>query len=145
MALESALWQRVKRGALSLRKCGFYPHVRRIENAAGEGNPDVNGCIDGSMFDIELKSEDRPKRITTPIRFRVRESQSDWHRERAASGCRHHFILAQVGEGHNAKLYLLPGNRYDEIVAPEPALLDMSLISPSSDMSTILLRACEGY
>lgn len=146
MAFEKSLWQRVKKGALSLRTCGYKTHSCRIENDAGEGNPDVDMCIDGTQLWIELKSEDRPKRASTPIRFRVRPSQSIWHRMRSAAGCRHNFILAQVGEAHTARLYLIPGRDYDLIVAPEAKLAELSIMSASDEnLREVLLRACDGY
>lgn len=146
MAFETALWQRVRKAALRLREQGYGSHFDRIENSAGEGNPDVDGCLDGIQLWIELKSEDRPKRASTPIRFRVRESQSIWHRQRCAAGCRHNFVLAQVGEGHTARLYLIPGKFYDEIVAPEARLDELSvLISSEESVAEILLQARQGY
>jgi len=146
MALEKSLWQRVKKGALSLRSCGYKTHSCRIENDAGEGNPDVEMCIDGTQLWIELKSHMRPARASTAIRFKVRPSQSIWHRMRSAAGCRHNFVLAQVGEAHEARLYLIPGSFYDEIVAPEARLAELSILSSSDEsVREVLLRACEGY
>lgn len=145
MAFEKALWQRVKTGALHLRKCGYATHFCRIENDSGAGNPDVDGCIDGTQLWVELKSEERPKRITTPIRFKVRESQSFWHRDRTAAGCRHNFVLAQVGDAYASVLYLIPGKFYDDIVTTETRLAELSLMTRPSTMSEVLLRACDGY
>jgi hypothetical protein len=146
MAFESALWQRVRKAGVRLRALLHGVHMCRIENSAGDGNPDVEACIDGALFSAELKSEDRPKRATTPIRFKVRESQSIWHRERCAAGCRHNWILAQVGEAHEARLYLIPGKFYDEIVTTEDKLAEMSvLLSPNEKLDEILMQARLGY
>lgn len=146
MALEKALWQRVRKGGLHLRACGFGTHLCRIENDAGEGNPDVEGCIDGDQVWIELKSKVRPKRASTVIQFKVRPSQSIWHKQRVAAGCRHNFVLAQVGEAHNARLYLIPGKFYDEVVTTEARLGELSVLpSPDLPLGEVLLRAREGY
>ena len=145
MALEKSLWQRCKTGVKHLEKGGHLAHVCRLENSAGEGHPDVEGVIEGQSFWIELKSNDRPARATTVIRSKTRESQSIWHRERTEAGSRIHWVLIQVGEAHAAKLYLIPGSRYDDIIATEIDLGAMSLIRPDASVGEVLLRACEGW
>jgi hypothetical protein len=128
---------------------GFEAHFCRIENDAGQGNPDVDGCLHGTMMSVELKSCDRPARPATPIRMRTnpktRAAQSEWHRERAKAGCKHHFILIQVGEARDARLYLIPGDRYDTIEVPEAELEGMSLTAPACDVADVLMRASKGY
>jgi len=116
-----------------------------LENSAGEGNPDVEGVINGDQCWIELKSNLRPKRTGTVIRSKTRESQSIWHNARTAAGSRIHWVLIQVGEAHGAKLYLIPGRDYDKIIATEADLVTMSVIAPKSEMASVLLRACEGW
>src|ERR1035437_1848671 len=145
MAKEKSLWDRCKTGIINLGKCGHATHFCRLENSAGEGNPDVEGVIDGEQCWIELKSNDRPARAGTVIRSKTRESQSIWHRERTNAGSRIHWVLIQVGEAHIAKLYLIPGESYDIIIATEADLECMSVISPDASMAGVLLRACEGW
>lgn len=145
MAKETALWDRCKTGLKVLRKAGHLAHFCRIENDAGEGNPDVEGVINGDQTWIELKTNARPKRGKTVIRSKTRESQSIWHNARTAAGSRIHWVLIQVGHAHNAKLYLIPGSRYDEIITTEGALSDMSKCRPDEQMASVLLRACEGW
>lgn len=145
MARETSLWARCKTGIKFLARCGHLVHFCRLENAAGEGNPDVEGVINGDQCWIELKSCDRPKRTTTPIRPRTRESQSIWHRARTAAGSRIHWVLIQVGSAHGAKLYLIPGSFYDELHAPEDDLARLSVCDPDEHMASILIRACEGW
>lgn len=145
MARESSLWQRCLNGIKHLRKCGHAAHFCRLENSAGEGNPDVEGVLNGDQCWIELKSNDRPKRPMTPVRSKTRESQSIWHRERTEAGSRIHWVLIQVGEAHAAKLYLIPGSFYDEIIVPEDDLERLSVIAPETPVAEVLLRACEGW
>lgn len=146
MALESALWQRVRKGGIALKMLGHKVHIGRIENSSGVGNPDVNGCIDGGTLDIELKSESRPARATTPIHPKVKPSQSIWHLERTEAGCKTHWVLIQVGDNAQAKLYLIPGSKYDHITAPEDDLELMSVLkSPVLPITAVLLRAKEGW
>jgi len=109
------------------------------------GNPDVEGVINGDQCWIELKSNARPARANTVIRSKTRESQSEWHRDRTAAGSRMHWVLIQVGHAHSAKLYLIPGSRYDEIVAVESYLAAMSKVEPDAPLAQVLLRACEGW
>jgi hypothetical protein len=146
VALEKALWQRVKNGNKALRDCGYAVHACRLENEAGEGNPDVDECIDGAQLWLELKSCKRPARLTTVIRPKCRLSQEIWHRERSKAGCRTNFVLIQVGENRGARLYLIPGHRYPEIKAVESYLEAMSVLTDSNcSVADMLLRACEGY
>lgn len=145
MARESSLWQRVRNAGLALKTFGHGVHLRRIENAVGVGDPDVNGCIDGGIFDLELKSELRPARPTTVIRPKVRVDQAIWLRERIEAGCKHAFVLLQVGEGKEARLYLIPGNRYDEITTTEDKLREMSIVDPMRPMSYVLMMAKRGW
>jgi hypothetical protein len=145
MALEKSLWQRVKSGIKHLNKCGHKTHFCRLENSVGEGNPDVEGVIEGQSCWIEQKSNLRPKRPGTPIRSKTRESQSIWHRARTDAGCRMHWVLIQVGHAHTAKLYLIPGSFYDEVIATETDLARLSVVDPEADLAKVLLRACEGW
>lgn len=145
MAKETSLWQRCRTGLKALQKCGHALHFCRVENDAGEGHPDVEGVINGDQCWIELKTNARPKRATTVIRSRTRESQSIWHNKRTASGSRIHWVLIQVGHAHTAKLYLIPGSRYDDVITTEAALAEMSVCRPGEQMASILLRACEGW
>lgn len=146
MALESALWQRVRKGGVALRLLGHKVHLCRIENSVGVGNPDVNGCINGTLIDIELKSEDRPARASTPIRPKVKPSQSIWHHDRAEAGCKTAWVLIQVGDNSGARLYLIPGSKYDHVTAPEDDLELMSVLkSPVLPITAVLLKAAQGW
>ena len=145
MAKEKSLWDRCKTGIINLGKCGHATHFCRLENSAGEGNPDVEGVINGFQCWIELKSNLRPVRANTVIRSKTRESQSIWHNARTAAGSRIHWVLIQVGEAHNASLYLIPGRSYDRIIATEADLDEMSVVKPTETMASVLLRACEGW
>tara|TARA_R100001530_G_scaffold2574_1_gene4177 strand:+ start:579 stop:953 length:375 start_codon:yes stop_codon:yes gene_type:complete len=56
---EKAFWQQIKR-ALP------YVHWQRIETGTGQGVPDVNGCIGGDEFWLELKIAQGNKVNITP-------------------------------------------------------------------------------
>lgn len=115
--------------------------MERVENSVGAGRPDVDGCINGGDFYIELKSEMRPKRIGTPIHPKLRPSQSIWHRERCEAGCRINWILMQVGEAAEARLYLIPGKFYDQLASlAEVELKTLSVVPPEASPSDVLIR-----
>jgi hypothetical protein len=121
---------------------GHAVDIQRIENSAGAGHPDVEGCIDGLQVWIELKSNLRPKRPGTPIRPKCRDTQAEWHERRAKAGCRINWVLIQVGEARSARLYLIPGHRYSEIKAlPENELELLSYCHPLSSPAEVLLIA----
>ena len=146
MARESALWARLRGTAVP--ELLWKKHkvlLERIENLVSAGRPDVEGCIDSLWIFIELKSEDRPARPSTPIRPKTRPSQSIWHREATNAGSRVHWVLLQVGEGRKARLYLIPGDRYDEIEATEAELELLSVLPPTATPADILLRATRGW
>ena len=146
MALEKSLWQRVKTGGKALRAAGHRVMLTRIENMVDEGTPDVEGCVNSAQIWLELKSCARPARARTPIHPKVRPSQADWHRERTAAGSRYHYVLIQVGEASQAKLYLIPGRDYAHIIVPEIDLEILSVLSYTTEpMTQVLLRAARGW
>ena len=146
MARESALWARIRGTAIpELLWKKHAVDLQRLENSVGQGHPDVEGCIDGAQIWIELKSEDRPVRPTTAVKPKTRPSQSIWHKERTKAGSRIHWVLLQVGEGRKARLYLIPGDRYDEICTTEAELELLSVLSPTASPADILLRATRGW
>lgn len=105
MPTEATLWQwtsqarRVFLGAL---------HIERLENMVGAGHPDVEGCLEGVQFWLELKVAKRPARPTTKLRFGspLRESQVDWAKKRIAAGGRVWYLI-QVGGGPERQVYLI--------------------------------------
>lgn len=147
MAREAALWQRCRTGIKALAWQGHKIDVQRVENAVASGHPDVEGCIDGDQFWIELKSNERPARESTPIRPKTRLSQSIWHNARTKAGSTIHWVLLQVGEDRDGVLYLIPGRHYDEIAAglTEAQLAALSPLDRTSTTADALLRAVAGW
>lgn len=142
MARESALWDRLKSATVKLRAEGHRIDLQRLENAIAAGHPDVEGCIDGDQIWIELKSEERPKRPATPIRPKLRDSQSIWHRQRCAAGCRINWVLLQVGEAHDARLYLVPGTHYDRLDGIVEIELEPFFVASPAE---VLMKARAGW
>lgn len=112
MARESSLWKWLSNARLVLRE---RVDLRRVEDSMGAGFPDVDGRLvtDGESFGfkLELKSEVRPAKETTPIRFKVqkRQAQIEFMRRRYAMGEAAYFLL-QIGEASEARRYVLPGD-----------------------------------
>lgn len=103
MTRETSMWAWLRRAH---EKWPSALHLQRVENAIAEGTPDVEGCLSGQSFWIEMKSCPMPKRALTPIRPRFRPAQVPWLRRRwAAGGCA--LLLLQVGSARAAKRYLL--------------------------------------
>jgi hypothetical protein len=146
MALERELWKRMKAGAIELRNSGHHLRLGRIENEASSGWPDVSGTLDGADFWAELKSCKRPKRDSTPIRPKCRPSQDIWHTMHHKAGGMNAFVLIQVGDAHQAKLYLIPGVQYPNVKAATEAELErMSVCSPDISLAELIKVAARGY
>lgn len=86
------------------------------------GYPDVEGCIGGRSFTIELKAVTRPVWPATPIHTGLTVQQLAWARRRAQAGG-HSFALIQVGSGADACRYLI---RADPLLC-EPSLTEGTL------------------
>lgn len=105
MATEATLWQWASQAR---RVFGEHLHVERLENMVGAGHPDVEGCLDGIQFWLELKVAKRPARAATKLRFGspLRDSQVEWGKKRIAAGGRVWYLI-QVGSGSERQVYLI--------------------------------------
>jgi hypothetical protein len=103
MSRESDLWGWLNRPA---KKYKGRLHLLRIENLVGSGVPDVEGCLNGNHFWIELKCAAEPKRADTKLKPRFQPRQIPWLKARDRAGGRA-YVLLQVGSGHSATRYLL--------------------------------------
>lgn len=63
----------------SIKKALPYVHWQRIESSTGQGIPDVNGCIGGDSFWLELK-------VVSGIKVHLRSSQVAWLMRRSDVG-----------------------------------------------------------
>lgn len=143
MALESRLWEWLKKARLSYRDD---LHMTRVENGVSAGMPDVEGHLKrGGQFWIELKSAARPKHPDTPVRFRTRTAQVEWVDRRRAVGGRAWYLL-QVGDGADRRIYLLDGMWGAMIHAgqSEQWLSDHSAIGRAATQWTVIAVATGG-
>lgn len=116
---ESALWTWLSR-ARKLVKVLRDLHITRIENLAGVGHPDVEGCYLGSQFWIELKVAPRPKRPSTPLRFQepLKQSQAEWMWNRWDAGGKVALLVRAGNDDTEDSLYLIPGRLAFEMMLP---------------------------
>jgi hypothetical protein len=117
----------------------------RVENSVMEGMGDVEGCLKGDQFWIELKCEPRPADPSTRIKPRFERAQLPWLNRRTGAGGRA-FVLLQVGQGHAACRYLLPPDEcvdLAEVGMTEHWLKAHSLIDPKSPALAIVKFAAK--
>ncbi|MFA5604166.1 MAG: hypothetical protein WDA12_04900 [Bacilli bacterium] len=88
---ESDFWVKLR------SKIAHAGHIERIENGvAGVGTPDVNGCIGGREFWIELKCLPSWPKSGGPVSIRhFRKEQILWMRRRSMAGGRV-FVFLRV-------------------------------------------------
>ena len=132
---ETSLWKWLKAGADSL---GHGAHLRRVENAVLTGDPDVEGCVGGAEFNIELKTCPEPTR-TGGVLVRITEEQIYWHYRRRRAGGQS-WLLVRVGSGAKARHYLLPGDDLSPLrkTVQEDWLREQSRIDPRETALGIL-------
>ena len=135
--LESNLWKWLKKP----KGLSENLDMNRIENMAGAGMPDVEGIFK-NQFWIELKVCARPKHPTTPIKIKFQPLQTPWLKKRWALGGSA-WCLVQVGEGHKAGRYLIPGNKIEafEIGRTEQYFKEQAVNEPDAKQLDILLLA----
>lgn len=83
-------------------------HIQRVENVVGAGTPDVEGCLNGNTFWIELKQATVYQNGNCRIKFQPK--QPGWLKRRVASGGKA-FVLI----GAKADRFLIPGHLAEEI------------------------------
>lgn len=102
---EARLWKTTKAAV------GHVGHWDRIEShAVSQGRPDVNVCIEGDVFDIELKIYDPRKNG-----FVLRANQNAWMLNRTRNGGRV-FIFARFDSVTGPYYLLIPGTRSRELI-----------------------------
>lgn len=120
-------------------------HMHRVENAVMSGMPDVEGCLCGIQFWIELKCAPRPSNIETKIKARFQPAQIPWLKARVRASGRA-FVLLQVGSGAQAKRYLIPGHQANVLAAGcrEDDLRIYSAIEPNA-CAVDIIQVCAYY
>lgn len=118
MARERYLWTWLRDG-LKLPELIHTLHMQRIENSAGLGVPDLEGCWSGSSFWCELKGSNRPAKSTTDISYKLTLEQVIWLENRWKVGGSTSLYL-RVGVGQDVRRYLIPGWQAREALELRP-------------------------
>ena len=107
MSSENAAWQWLRKGAADRPKI----HLQRVENCLSRGNPDVEGCIDGVSFWLELKAGPCPAKETSKVSCEpLKTPQRRFIRQRLAAGGQA-WILYRV----DREVYLIHGEDAEKV------------------------------
>ncbi len=133
---ESSLWTWLNQAKYILRKD---LHMCRVENLVMRGMGDVEGCLKGHQFWIELKCEARPTNLSTNVIPKFRPEQLPWLNRRAQAGGRA-FVLLQVGQGRLASRYLIAADDGYEVQAgmTETMLTALAQLDPKAKAVNII-------
>ena len=122
-------------------------HICRIENGVMNGMPDVEGCLEGTQFWIELKTCARPVRTTTTLKIRFEPGQLPWIKRRQEANGKA-YVLLQVGKGYDARRYLVghtTGKLLEEGYITEADLAFETLCSSTAKAKDILAAAARHH
>lgn len=135
---ETNLWTWLKKARVSL---GDQLHLTRQENLVMVGQPDVEGCLQGGQFWIELKHAERPKRSSTKLRFGspIKRNQYEWHEARSEAGGAVYYLIS-VGSGPDRAIYLIDWWRASDMMAngvTETELTQWKLLDKPSPVEVV--------
>jgi hypothetical protein len=139
MPFEQNLWRWLREKARPLTNL----HLCRVENTVGWGYPDVEGCLDGRQFHVELKGALKPKKPETPVRIHWQPGQKLWLKTRWSAGgsC---SVLIRVGSGRRTRKYLIRGDQVDNVGdMTEEELAAISYIDPFIDDHTAIHKIAQ--
>jgi hypothetical protein len=105
--LERVLWGWMER---ALKKLLLPHHAQRVENSTGKkGTPDVEGCIAGRQFWVELKVVPRIRVDGSLSLPHYTNHQAYFAHKRWEVGGLS-WILVRVGQQPDSRHYLIPGS-----------------------------------
>lgn len=136
---ESALWGWLKTG---LNRVSLPKDVQRIENSVGLGTPDVEGCIAGGQFWVELKvAQEYVRAPEVTVHLTARQAYRALRRTAAGGSS---FILVRVGSGSDMCHYLIWGAYAEEMVGRKISVerLRLLTITEPKARAEVILMAC---
>lgn len=136
---ESNLWGWLRD---SLPKLKTKKHIQRIEDSTKSGTPDVEGCIEGRNFWIELKVA--YEQVRNPIvRVKTTDKQVYFALKRTQVGGLSWYLI-RVGKHPNRFHFLIPGE-LAEALLDKPVSLDWlhanSVCDPQAKAIDIIVAA----
>lgn len=139
---ESALWDWLKVAVARLLEPH---HVHRVEDVTKSGTPDVEGCIGGRQFWLELKvAYEQPTRGT--VRIKTTAFQVYFAAKRRRAGGRSWYLI-RVGTHPRWAHYLVSGEHAEELLERPISLerlAELSPIGPHSKAEAFLMAASQG-
>ena len=136
---ESALWGWLREG---LKRMKAPKHVQRIEDTTKSGTPDVEGCIEGRAFWVELKvAYEQLTKGTVRVKTTVHQVYFAIKR-RQAGGLS--WYLIRVGTHPKWEHYLIPGQHAEELLERPISLerlRNLSAVRPDSRPEDIMMAA----
>lgn len=142
---ETGLWGWLRDGIDGTKGSAIVGlHINRIENSAGNGMPDVEGCLRGddgvgTQFWIELKVVEDTSKLKA-IEFQP--AQIPWLEKRWRYGG-NAWLLVRIGYGPHVKHYLIRGceaRRFEESFTLAE-IEEMSVICPKATPRDIIYTA----
>ena len=89
----------------------------RVENACSRGMADVEGCLAGSQFWIELKVVDAPRDTDKPLPVKFQPGQVEWLKRRHKAGAHVGLLIKVSGNARKPRTYLISGFLADIVEA----------------------------
>lgn len=119
-------------------------HLQRIEDSTKGGTPDVEGCIDGHAFWIELKVA-YEQRTRGTVRVKTTDKQVYFALKRRKAGGLSWYLI-RVGTYPRWSHFLIPG-QYAEELLDRPIelkrLAELSAVDPQSTAQDIMMAASQ--
>ena len=138
---ETVLWSWLKKGLTHVK---VPKHLQRIEDTTKSGTPDVEGCIAGQSFWIELKIAYELEK-SPEIRIKTTVHQVYFALSRCAAGGKSWYLI-RVGQYPDYYHYLIPGSLAEELFDKRISLnwLDNhSAIGPKSSAQQVIITASQ--
>lgn len=138
---ETALWGWLRD---SMQTIKVPKHVQRIEDSTKSGTPDVEGCVEGRSFWIELKVA--YEQLKAPIvRVKTTDKQVYFALRRTGTGGLSWYLI-RVGKHPHRFHYLIHGS-LAEALLDKPITLDWlhanSAVDPKCSAAQVILRASQ--
>jgi hypothetical protein len=138
---ETALWGWLRD---SLQSITVPKHIQRIEDSTKSGTPDVEGCIEGRNFWIELKVA--YEQVRSPVvRVKTTDKQVYFAYRRTKVGGLSWYLI-RVGKHPHRSHYLIHGSLAEQLF-DKPITLDWlhenSAVAPNCTAAQALLRASQ--
>jgi hypothetical protein len=139
---ESSLWGWLRDHVVDLPTTAR--HLQRIEDSTKSGTPDVEGCIDGHAFWIELKVA-YEQRTKGTVRIKTTDKQVYFALKRRKAGGLSWYLI-RVGTYPKWAHYLIPGQYAEELLDKPISLARLNALAavdPQSSAQALMMAASQ--